>query len=336
MTLEVVGSYKIKNRGPVASVLEGGKKMSSIKDGSYINIQSFMVTELELKGNELLVYAIIYGFSQTNGTYFTGSTQYLAEWTNSTKQGIFKNLKSLIEKGLIEKVGKNQQVNYYKALRPVNKVNQSTKFNTTGKQSLMEGSTKFTGTSKQSLPNNIYNNINNNILNNIECSSNIDNLDNNNSSTENNITTTTQKFKSLEDENLKITDFYQEKLELDEKAVDFRTDVLELRELIATATGESIVTVDMVFKPYLYTGIIKKVLEKIKASKFLSGKKERKPSLHIFVRKDKINEILAGLYDDFEEKPKTRPVQQESYIAKKLRELREQGENNVEEVEYAR
>lgn len=194
----------------------------------------------------------------------------------------------------------------------------------------------------QKISNNKEYNINNlnKKINNKKSSSNIDNLDNNNnnSSTENNInnTTTTEKVKSLEDKNLKITDFYQEKLELSQEAVDFRRDVLELRELIASATGENIITIDMVFKPYLYTGIIKKVLEKIKDSKFLSGKKERKPSLHIFVRKDKINEILAGLYDDFEEKTKTRPVQQESYIAKKLRELREQGENNVEEVEYAR
>ena len=156
---------------------------NSIKDGSYINIQSFMVTELELKGNELLVYAIIYGFSQTNGTYFSGSTQYLADWTNSTRQGIMKNLKSLIDKGLIEKVGENQQVNYYKALRPVNKVNQSTEltrkqslqgakqslqeevteFTGTCKQSLQEEVTEFTGTCKQSLHNNIDNILDNNI-----------------------------------------------------------------------------------------------------------------------------------------------------------------------------
>ena len=141
---------------------------SSIKDGSYINIQSFMVTELELKGNELLVYAIIYGFSQTNGTYFSGSTQYLADWTNSTRQGIMKNLKSLIDKGLIEKVGENQQVNYYKALRPVNKVNQSTELTRKqslqgAKQSLQEEVTEFTGTCKQSLHSNIDNILDNNI-----------------------------------------------------------------------------------------------------------------------------------------------------------------------------
>lgn len=146
--------------------------MSSIKDGSYINIQSFMVTELELKGNELLVYAIIYGFSQAENTYFSGSLQYLADWTNSTRQGIMKNLKSLIDKGLIEKVGENKQINYYKAHRPVNKVYQSTEF--TGKQSLQDMSTKFTGTCKQSL----HNNIDNNIDNNITTTTKLDNLNN--------------------------------------------------------------------------------------------------------------------------------------------------------------
>ena len=146
--------------------------MSSIKDGSYINIQSFMVTELELKGNELLVYAVIYGFSQAENTYFSGSLQYLADWTNSTRQGIMKNLKSLIDKGLIEKVGENKQINYYKAHRPVNKVYQSTEF--TGKQSLQDMSTEFTGTCKQSL----HNNIDNNIDNNITTTTKLDNLNN--------------------------------------------------------------------------------------------------------------------------------------------------------------
>lgn len=76
---------------------------SKVKDGNYICIQSFMVKELQLKGNELLVYAIIYGFSQEENQVFNGSLQYIADWLNCTKQGVIKNLKSLIEKGLIIK-----------------------------------------------------------------------------------------------------------------------------------------------------------------------------------------------------------------------------------------
>lgn len=79
---------------------------SKVKNENYIVIQGFMVNELKLKGNELLVYAIIYGFSQEEGQVFSGSLQYLADWTNSTKQGVTKNLKSLVEKGYI---GKNDK-----------------------------------------------------------------------------------------------------------------------------------------------------------------------------------------------------------------------------------
>lgn len=75
-----------------------------IDNKSYIHIWWWMINELELKGNDLLVYAIIYSF--TNGTkdhYFNWSLNYLAEWTNSTERGIQKNLKNLIEKWYIKK-----------------------------------------------------------------------------------------------------------------------------------------------------------------------------------------------------------------------------------------
>ena len=70
---------------------------------NYIVIQGFMVSELGLKGNDLLIFAIIFGFSQMKNQRFTGSLQYLADWTNSSKQGVQKNLKSLQDKGLIAK-----------------------------------------------------------------------------------------------------------------------------------------------------------------------------------------------------------------------------------------
>lgn len=107
-----------------------------------------MVNELKLKGTELLVYAIIYGFSQDGDNKFTGSVRYLATWCNTTKMGIYKVLKKLVDKGLIEK--EEERVNNVKfvSYRVVNKVYHQSK--------------KFTGVvnkvhrgSKQSLPNNI-------------------------------------------------------------------------------------------------------------------------------------------------------------------------------------
>ena len=77
--------------------------MNEVTDKNYIVIQSFMVSELGLKGNELLIYAIIFGFSQTTGQAFHGSLTYLESWTNSTRPTVIASLKSLVEKGLIEK-----------------------------------------------------------------------------------------------------------------------------------------------------------------------------------------------------------------------------------------
>ena len=71
---------------------------------NYVVIQGWMVTELKLSGNELIVYAIIYGFSQSGiDQKFTGSIRYLSEWTNTTKQTVMNCLKSLVDKGYIEK-----------------------------------------------------------------------------------------------------------------------------------------------------------------------------------------------------------------------------------------
>jgi uncharacterized phage protein (TIGR02220 family) len=77
--------------------------MTKVKKENYIALQGWMLTDLKLKGNELIIYACIYGFTQAENQVFTGSLQYLADWTNSTKQGVIKCLKSLVEKGLIVK-----------------------------------------------------------------------------------------------------------------------------------------------------------------------------------------------------------------------------------------
>ena len=80
-----------------------------------------MVSDLKLRGNALLTYAIIYGFSQNGDDSYTGSRQYLAEWTNSTVQNVSRCLKKLLEDGLIIK--KENMINgvkfcEYKAIVP--------------------------------------------------------------------------------------------------------------------------------------------------------------------------------------------------------------------------
>lgn len=72
-------------------------------NSEYILIQGWMINDLKLKGNDLLVYAIIYRYSQDGIHKFYGSLQYLADWTNSTIAGVQNNLKNLLENNLIFK-----------------------------------------------------------------------------------------------------------------------------------------------------------------------------------------------------------------------------------------
>ncbi len=65
-----------------------------------------MVSELNLSGNELLCYALIYGFSQDGESVFSSSSKYISEWLNVSQKTVFSLLQRLIEKNLIEKVDK--------------------------------------------------------------------------------------------------------------------------------------------------------------------------------------------------------------------------------------
>lgn len=74
-----------------------------INDGTYITIQGWMRTDLKLSGNELIVYAIIYGFSQNKQGEFTGSVQYLADWVGCTKRTVTTILRKLVDEELVKK-----------------------------------------------------------------------------------------------------------------------------------------------------------------------------------------------------------------------------------------
>lgn len=75
-----------------------------IKNENFVAIQWRMVNELWLHGNDLMVYAVINSFTnQDDDHYFHWSLQYLADWCNTTKTNIIRNVKNLINKWLIEK-----------------------------------------------------------------------------------------------------------------------------------------------------------------------------------------------------------------------------------------
>lgn len=77
--------------------------MGAVRDNNFFVVHGWMINRLGLKGNELQIYAIIYGFSQAKDTEFTGSLQYLADWVGLTRQNTLRRLQSLVDKGLLIK-----------------------------------------------------------------------------------------------------------------------------------------------------------------------------------------------------------------------------------------
>lgn len=142
------------------------KETKLIQPESFVTIQGWMVTHLKLKSNELMIYAIIYGFCQIRGQVFSGSVRYLAEWTNSTKRGVYKNLKSLVDKELIEKIEENiNGVKFCKYTICENRLPSRTGFCSPVMNKVHRGDEQSSpGGDEQSSPNNIdIDNIDNNI-----------------------------------------------------------------------------------------------------------------------------------------------------------------------------
>lgn len=121
---------------------------SRVNPDSYIVVQGWMVSELKLKGNELMIFAIIHGFSQDNAGEFTGGLQYLMDWTNSTKPTVINALKALVDKNFLVKKEIEIEGTKFCSYRSKNFTGVVKKFNQGGKEFLPEGGKEF-------LPNNL-------------------------------------------------------------------------------------------------------------------------------------------------------------------------------------
>ena len=89
-----------------------------INPNTYYTVQAWMVNDLGLKGNELALYAIIYGFSQDGRSEFVGSISYIQEWLGCSRNTAIKTMAGLVEKGLVKKkiAANGIDCNAYKAL----------------------------------------------------------------------------------------------------------------------------------------------------------------------------------------------------------------------------
>jgi DNA-binding Lrp family transcriptional regulator len=80
------------------------KSKTKPKQDSYVVLQRWMRTELGLEGNELTVYAIIYGFSQDGESVYKGGYGYLADWIGLSENGARNIVKKLVARGLLKEL----------------------------------------------------------------------------------------------------------------------------------------------------------------------------------------------------------------------------------------
>lgn len=73
-----------------------------------------MITDLSLKGNDLFLFALIYGFCQNREAAFTGSIDYLCQWTKTSERTVQNVLNRLIDAGLIIKQSRQGETNVIK------------------------------------------------------------------------------------------------------------------------------------------------------------------------------------------------------------------------------
>ncbi len=126
-----------------------------MKDTNYIHIAGWMINRLGLSGSELIVFAIIYGFSQDEYSYFDGSLKYLQLSTGKGRTTVINTLKKLASKGLITKVSTDVNgviFNKYTSKPGVQKLYGG------GTETVLEGVQKLYEGSTETVPNNTIDN----------------------------------------------------------------------------------------------------------------------------------------------------------------------------------
>ena len=74
-----------------------------MKDSNFYQVAGWMINRLNLRGNELICYAVIYSFSQDEESMYMGGVKYLQSWMNASEPTVLGVLDKLVGKGLIHK-----------------------------------------------------------------------------------------------------------------------------------------------------------------------------------------------------------------------------------------
>ena len=125
-----------------------------MKNKDYINVQGWMVNELQLSGNELLLFALIHGYSKDGINKYRGSINYVSEFLSISRKTVINLYSKLLNKEFISKQDCNSG-NLYCTIVDQGSVK------STLVQKVHQGSVKSTPIGSVKSTPNIYNNINN-------------------------------------------------------------------------------------------------------------------------------------------------------------------------------
>ena len=78
-----------------------------VRDENYIVIHGWFINRLGLKGTDLIVYAVLYGFSQDGESEFRGTVDYIADFTGASRRTVIRALQDLEEQGYVKRVERN-------------------------------------------------------------------------------------------------------------------------------------------------------------------------------------------------------------------------------------
>lgn len=144
-----------------------------IKDDNYINIQGWMITKLDLKKTDLIVFSIIHGFSQDGKSICDCGYSYMASFANCTKRTVIQVVKSLHERelinvhnngnGLVNELSVN--VELIDKIKSGEKTSPVKKFHRSGEKISPVNGKNFTGSGEKTSPTIIKDNKTNNKTN---------------------------------------------------------------------------------------------------------------------------------------------------------------------------
>ena len=120
----------------------------------FIVIQQWMITELGLKGSELIAYALVYGLTIHESDYH-GTAEYLSSWLGITPKKCYRVLSSLCERGLLLRTEFSRIIHYTAIIDSTQTEPDGSKKGYDSTQTEPDGSKRE--------PNNIIDNININI-----------------------------------------------------------------------------------------------------------------------------------------------------------------------------